>query len=106
MICENCKSEFNSLNWFRYIDKDRMVLCDNCLIDVFKFQIQILQSDIGIIKEKIKNIKFNKSVSEAIEKSNKKHSEMFNMLTEKDAFTGQNEIIDKPIKVTLEGESV
>jgi protein-arginine kinase activator protein McsA len=31
MICENCKSEFNSLNWFRYMDKDRMVLCDNCL---------------------------------------------------------------------------
>jgi hypothetical protein len=61
MICCNCAKEFNSLNWYKYLNdmniKEHIILCDECLVEVFEARIQSLLSEIGECKDKIYKIK-------------------------------------------------
>lgn len=56
--CANCKTEFNSMNWYKISEPNTvMVLCDDCLKVILKERIKVYQARIYITKEQLKFLK-------------------------------------------------
>ena len=58
MRCEVCDESFNSFRWYEldnYLNS-KLIICDKCLLSLYKGKKRVLEGDIAELNNKIKEI--------------------------------------------------